>query len=54
MVVPRGPGRDFEPIGHDRAGGHLQVRQDRVSMAGNVTVRYLSRLRLSGWSGAYR
>jgi transposase InsO family protein len=32
----------------DRARAHFRVRQDRVSKAGNVTVRYLSRLRHIG------
>ena len=32
----------------DRTGAHYRVRQDRVSKAGNVTERYLSRLRHIG------
>ena len=40
------------PIGaqHD---GHFRVREDRVSKGGNVTVRYLSRLRHIGVGRAY-
>ncbi len=35
------------------AAGHFRVRQDRVSKAGNVTVRYLSRLRHIGLGRAH-
>ena len=38
----------------DRAPTWFRVRQDRVSKAGNVTVRYLSRLRHIGWGGPTR
>lgn len=37
----------------DRAGTHFRVRSDRVSKAGNVTVRYLSRLRHIGLGRAH-
>ena len=37
----------------DRAPTWFRVRQDRVSKAGNVTVRYLSRLRHIGLGRAY-
>jgi hypothetical protein len=37
----------------DRTIAHFRVRSDRVSKAGNVTVRYLSRLRLIGLGRAH-
>jgi transposase InsO family protein len=37
----------------DRRLGHYRVREDRVSKAGNVTVRYLSRLRHIGLGRAH-
>lgn len=37
----------------DRSPAHHRVRQDRVSKAGNVTVRYLSRLRHIGLGKAH-
>lgn len=37
----------------DRPMAHFRVRQDRVSKAGNVTVRYLSRLRHIGLGKAH-
>jgi transposase InsO family protein len=37
----------------DRRPGHFRVREDRVSKSGNVTVRYLSRLRHIGVGRAY-
>lgn len=37
----------------DRRLGHYRVREDRVSKGGNVTVRYLSRLRHIGVGRAY-
>ena len=37
----------------DRAPASFRVRQDRVSKAGNVTVRYLSRLRHIGVGKAH-
>ena len=37
----------------DRSPAHYRVRQDRVSKAGNVTVRYLSRLRHIGLGKAH-
>jgi transposase InsO family protein len=37
----------------DPAGTHFRVRSDRVSKAGNVTVRYLSRLRHIGLGRAH-
>jgi hypothetical protein len=37
----------------DRSQAHYRVRQDRVSKAGNVTVRYLSRLRHIGLGKAH-
>jgi len=37
----------------DRASTWFRVRQDRVSKAGNVTVRYLSRLRHIGIGKAH-
>jgi hypothetical protein len=37
----------------DRGQAHLRVREDRVSKAGNVTVRYLSRLRHIGLGRAH-
>jgi transposase InsO family protein len=37
----------------DRTRSHFRVRQDRVSKAGNVTVRYLSRLRHIGLGKAH-
>ena len=38
------------PVPSIEASAHFRVRQDRVSKAGNVTVRYLSRLRHIGWA----
>jgi hypothetical protein len=37
----------------DRHLGHYRVREDRVSKGGNVTVRYLSRLRHIGLGRAH-
>jgi transposase InsO family protein len=37
----------------DRAAAHFRVREDRVSKAGNVTVRYLSKLRHIGLGRAH-
>jgi hypothetical protein len=37
----------------DRSQAHFRVREDRVSKAGNVTVRYLSQLRHTGLGRAH-